>query len=76
MSRIQFQFQSPEWKAYYTGQEDVINLLGETFHYTSSWHDSVETHIQCLYVCLNSQELPIRYEYVGPNESMWDWYSS
>ncbi len=49
MSRIQFQFQSPEWRAYYTGRGDAINLLGETFHYTSSWHDSVKTHSAFIY---------------------------
>ncbi|PBK98401.1 hypothetical protein ARMGADRAFT_1008822 [Armillaria gallica] len=76
MSRIQIRFRSPGWRAYYTGRGDVINLLGETFHYTSSWHDSVETRIRHLYVRLNPQELPIRREYVGPNESVWDWYSS
>lgn len=45
MSRIQIRFRSPEWRAYYTGRGDVINLLGETFHYTSSWHDSVDARV-------------------------------
>ncbi len=75
MSRIQIRFRSPEWRAYYTGRGDVINLLSETFHYTSSWHDSVDLRTRCLYVHLNPQELPIRRKYVGHNESVWGWYS-
>lgn len=75
MSRIQIWSWSPEWRVYYTGRGDVINLLGKTFHYMSSWHDSVDLCIWCLYVHLNSQELSIKHKYVGPNESVWGWHS-
>ncbi|PBK63688.1 hypothetical protein ARMSODRAFT_533067 [Armillaria solidipes] len=76
MSRIQIQFRSPEWRAYYTGRADVIELFTKTFLYTSRWRDRAEHHIGCLYK-YNSQELLIDDQYVGPwdpNRFVWDWY--
>ncbi|KAK0200289.1 hypothetical protein DFS33DRAFT_1387496 [Desarmillaria ectypa] len=78
MSRIQIRFRSPEWRAYYTGREDVIKLFSETYSYTFEWHCRIKLgHIMslCYY---SSQELPIHAEeYVGPwdpTESVWNWY--
>ncbi|KAK0440610.1 hypothetical protein EV421DRAFT_1905333 [Armillaria borealis] len=76
MSRIQIRFRSPEWRAYYTGRADVIELFTKTFLYTSRWRDRAEHHIGCLYK-YNSQELLIDDQYVGPwdpNGFVWDWY--
>ncbi|KAK0234569.1 hypothetical protein EDD85DRAFT_844421 [Armillaria nabsnona] len=67
MSRIQIRFRSPEWRAYYTGRADVIELFTKTFLYTSRWRDRAEHHLGCLYE-YNSQELLIDDQYVGP----WD----
>ncbi|KAK0452975.1 uncharacterized protein EV420DRAFT_1766048 [Desarmillaria tabescens] len=76
MSRIQIRLRSPEWRAYYTGREDVIKLFSQTVNYTSSRQNLIQSFHWCLYA-YNSQEFHIVDEYVGPwdpNKSVWTWY--
>ncbi|SJL06487.1 uncharacterized protein ARMOST_09826 [Armillaria ostoyae] len=78
MSRIQIRFRSPEWRAYYTGRRDVINLFANTSYYTLVWRDRVENHITYGLYKFNTQvELNIDNRYVGPwdpTEFVWKWY--
>ncbi|KAK0452976.1 uncharacterized protein EV420DRAFT_1749774 [Desarmillaria tabescens] len=77
MSRIQIRFRSPEWRAYYSGREDVIELFSKTLSFTFKWRDRIcSSHVSRLYK-FNSQELAIIGEYVGPwdpTQSVWNWY--
>ncbi len=78
MSRIQIRFRSPEWRAYYTGRWDVINLFTDTSQYTSVWSCRVESHITYGLFKFNTQaELNIDDRYVGPWDPtgfVWNWY--
>ncbi|KAK0452973.1 uncharacterized protein EV420DRAFT_1749773 [Desarmillaria tabescens] len=78
MSRIQIRLRSPEWRAYYTGRKDIIELFRETSLYAEGSHTLIKIRIGLSECRHKTEELPIKHEYVGlwdPNEFVWDWYT-